>query len=126
MSDPTATNESISFYPKHIDILKKIADKNKLKTKSASVQHCVEYYAKKHKHSFKRDTFMYLLVPVGFWLFSYYAMLSTTNLETILINKLLYFHELFILKSIFQVFTFFFLTMVGIGFYLLYTKYVKK
>lgn len=99
-----ATNESISFYPKHITILNNIAKKHNIKTKSATVQYIVETYYKA-QINIKRDVFIHIGIPIAFIIFSYYTFLNLQKLEDMLFLKDLYFYELSILKDIFFIIT---------------------
>jgi len=123
MSDsiPIATNESISFYPKHIDILNKIAKKQNIKTKSATVQYIVETY-NKTQSNLKRDTVLYVCVPIMFFILSFYIFLNLQKLEDILFLKKLFFAELTTLKNIFFVITLGIISGIATSIYLFYHK----
>lgn len=126
MSDPSqiATNESISFYPKHITILNDVAKRQNIRSKSATVQYIIEDYQKKQS-TIKRDLFLYLGIPILFFILCYFTFYNLQKLEDILFFKNLYFSELTNLKNMFFIITLGIISLICTSMYALHLKRKK-
>ena len=122
MSDDRAINVSVSLYQSQVDKVKAYVKNHKLKSEAALFQQILNDFFQKQRKQNTRDFFVYIGIPIMFFILSYYVFLNLQKLEDILFLKDLYFYELSIMKNIFFVITLGTVSGIGTSMYLLYHK----
>ncbi len=103
---------SVSLYEDQINKIKNFVNKsNKFKTDASFFQHIVDEFFKKQQQNKTISFLSYCGYPLIIMILMLYVAISTSNLNKILMDKNIYFNELYIQQNIYFIVGFLWLSI---------------
>lgn len=123
-----AVNTSISLYPNQINKIRKYRKQNnkRFNSDAAVFQHIVNTFFEDENSKMKTFILLYVIYPCVLCVLSWFSFVSTSRLIDILLEKDVYFNELYLLNRIFGIISFGMVGWLGASFYLLRSNIVDK
>lgn len=127
MPDP-ANNKTefftITLYPAEIEAINLLKNHKKFNF-SETIRFIINEYFQRDNKKITKDFVFYLGYPLAFMVISLFASISTERLVNLLLEKSLYFNELYILSRVFLVMSFGSISIFVVSLYLLRRKFTE-
>lgn len=116
---------NISLYRETIDKIDDFAKRTK-KNFSEATRDIVNSFFEIEQKNMKKDIVFFFIYPIVLCVFTLYGAIATENLVDVLIEKGMYFDELYILNRIFNIMSFGALSFLIANIYILWKKRQRR
>jgi hypothetical protein len=125
-NDDRAIGVNISLYPKQIENVRIFSESTKCDSLSEAYQYVIDDFFNRDRKQLKKEFMIYLFYPIIFCAFASLSAVFTSNVNRILLEKGLYFNELYILSQAFLVIGFGSISILIASIYLLRRKLIEN
>ncbi|MBE3095358.1 MAG: hypothetical protein IMZ52_10040 [Actinobacteria bacterium] len=125
-NDERAIGVSISLYPKQIENVRVFSEATKANSLAEAYQYIIDDFFNRDRKQLKKEFMVYLFYPIIFCAFASLSAVFTSNVNKILLEKGIYFNELYILSQVFLIIGFGSISVLIASIYLLRRKLIEN